>query len=97
MFFESGVKFVFKLTIKDGLMPPFEIHQNMNVGFVPLHLTKKQVCKFLSVSINQLRKITLADPNFPQPIKSGSSRQSGVYYDYREIHDWHLNQLNNRS
>lgn len=101
MFFESGVKFVFKLTIKDGLMPPFELHanlnQNMNVGFVPLRLTKKQVCKLLSVSINQLRKITLADPNFPQAIKSGSSRQSGVYYDYREIHDWHLNQLNNRS
>ena len=82
-------------------MPPFELNDaNSRVNdsiLVPLRLTKKQVCKLLSVSINQLRKITLADPNFPQPIKTGSSRQSGVYYDYREIHGWHLNQLNNRS
>lgn len=99
-FFESGAKFAFNLTNKEGLMPPFELNanlnQNMNVGFVPLRLTRKDVCKLLGFSINQLRKISIADVNFPKPIKSGLSRQAGVYYDYNEIKEWHINLLNSR-
>lgn len=81
-------------------MPPFELHtdlnQNMSVGFVPLRVTRKDVCKLLSISMNQLRKISIADVDFPRPIKSGTARQAGVYYDYSEILSWHHNQLNSR-
>lgn len=81
-------------------MPPFELHanfnQNMNVGFVPLRLTRKDVCKLLSISMNQLRKISIADVDFPRPIKSGTARQAGVYYDYSEIKNWHLSKLKER-
>ncbi len=82
-------------------MPPFELSADLSSAMnhkelVPLRLTRKQACKLLSISINQLRKISMADINFPKPIKTGISRQAGVYYDYREIHDWHSNQLNNR-
>lgn len=81
-------------------MPPFvlnDVDTIMNSSIlIPLRLTKKQVCKLLNVSINQLRKISLADLDFPKPIKSGLSRQSGVYYDYEEIQSWHRNQLKNR-
>lgn len=80
-------------------MPPFEIHQNlnqnMNVGFVPLRVTKKDVCKLLSISLNQLRKISIADDDFPKPIKSGSARQAGVYYDTQEILNWYRKTLAN--
>lgn len=81
-------------------MPPFELHanlnQNTNVEFAPLRVTRKDVCKLLSISINQLRKISIADVDFPRPIKSGTARQAGVYYDYSEIIRWHHNQLNSR-
>lgn len=81
-------------------MPPFELHANLdqhaNVEFAPLRVTRKDVCKLLSISINQLRKISIDDVDFPRPIKSGTARQAGVYYDYSEILSWHHNQLNNR-
>lgn len=80
-------------------MPPFELHVNSNKNvhmLVPLRLSRKAVCKLLSISINQLRKISIADVDFPKPIKSGAARQAGVYYDYREIVNWHHNQLDSR-
>ena len=77
-------------------MALFELNANLGTGFIPLRLTKKDACKLLRISVNQLRKISLADDSFPKQKKNGSNRQAGVYYDYREIHDWHCNQLNNR-
>jgi len=66
------------------------------LNIAPLRFKKKVVCEMLGVSVNQLRKISLADKTFPKPLKSGTSRQSAVYYDYKEIVDWHLNQLSLR-
>jgi hypothetical protein len=43
--------------------------------------------------VNQLRKISLADENFPKHLKSGPTRQAGVYFDYQEIVEWHKKQL----
>ncbi|MDM1328906.1 transcriptional regulator [Acinetobacter indicus] len=63
------------------------------MSLIPLRLKKKIVCKLLGISVNQLRKISLADDSFPKPLKSGTSRQSGVYYDYQEIVEWHNKQL----
>ncbi|MDN5513516.1 MAG: transcriptional regulator [Acinetobacter sp.] len=59
----------------------------------PLHIKKKIVCKLLDISVNQLRKISLADENFPKHLKSGPTRQAGVYFDYQEIVEWHKKQL----
>lgn len=59
----------------------------------PLRIKKKIVCKLLDISVNQLRKISLADESFPKPLKSGPTRQSGVYFDYQEIVERHKKQL----
>ncbi|MEB5929187.1 transcriptional regulator [Acinetobacter schindleri] len=58
-----------------------------------LKTKKKVVCELLGISVNQLRKISLADESFPKPLKSGISRQAGVYYNYQEIVEWHKKQL----
>lgn len=78
------------------VMPPFEL-QTKEVPLVPLRITRKDVCKLLSISLNQLRKISLVDETFPSAIKSGTSRQAGVYYDYDEIKNWHYRQLEVRN
>ena len=59
----------------------------------PLRIKKKVVCEILGISVNHLRKISIADENFPKPLKSGTARQAGVYYDYQEIVEWHKKQL----
>lgn len=60
----------------------------------PLRIIKKKVvCEILCMSVNHLRKISLADENFPKPLKSGTARQAGIYYDYQEIVEWHKKQL----
>lgn len=59
----------------------------------PLRIKKKEVCEILGISVNHLRKISLADENFPKPLKFGTTRQAGVYYDYQEIVEWHKKQL----
>lgn len=66
---------------------------NNELQISPLRIKKKIVCKLLDISVNQLRKISLADESFPKPLKSGSARQAGVYYDYQEILEWHKKQL----
>jgi len=54
----------------------------------------------LGVSVNQLRKISLADESFPKPLKSGTARQAGVYFDYQEIVlvtlKWYIHALTQR-
>ncbi|MDM1249281.1 AlpA family transcriptional regulator [Acinetobacter sp. R933-2] len=54
----------------------------------PLRLKKKEVCDYLKFSVEQLRKVSMNDESFPRPIKTGSTRQSGVYYDFNEIMCW---------
>lgn len=66
---------------------------NNELQVSPLRVKKKVVCKLLDISVNQLRKISLADESFPKPLKSGAARQAGVYYDYQEILEWHKKQL----
>lgn len=62
------------------------LNQNNNdQRLFPLRLKKKVVSELLGVSVNQLRKISLADESFPKPLKSGPTRQAGVYFDYQEI------------
>ncbi|WP_286388454.1 AlpA family transcriptional regulator [Acinetobacter indicus] len=59
-------------------------------GFVlkPLRLKKLEVCEYLDMSVEDLRKVSVSDEGFPKPIKTGSTRQSGVYYDFNEIMLW---------
>ena len=59
----------------------------------PLRLKKKIVCELLGISVNHLRKILISDDSFPKPIKMGTTRQAGVYFDYLEIVEWHNQQL----
>lgn len=58
---------------------------NNDQPLFPLRLKKKVVCELLGVSVNHLRKISLVDESFPKPLKSGPTRQAGVYFDYQEI------------
>jgi len=73
------------------------LNQNNNHTLSPLRLKKKVVCELLGISVNQLRKISLADESFPKPLKSRPTRQAGVYYDYQEIVEWHKKQLELRA
>lgn len=54
----------------------------------PLRLKKLEVCEYLDMSVEDLRKVSMNDESFPKPIKTGSTRQSGVYYDFNEIMLW---------
>ena len=70
------------------------LNQNNSTQLLsPLRLKKKVVCQLLGVSVNQLRKISLSDESFPKPLKSGTARQAGVYFDYQRIVEWHKKQL----
>lgn len=59
-------------------------------GFVlkPLRLKKLEVCEYLDMSVEDLRKVSMNDESFPKPIKTGSTRQAAVYYDFNEIMVW---------
>lgn len=46
----------------------------------------------LAVSTEGLRKMVNTDPTFPKPYKSGTNRQSAVYFDYQSLLDWHKQQ-----
>ena len=53
-----------------------------------LRLTKKEVCKALSVTASTLDKMMQEDSTFPRKYKDGTARQAAVYFDYQEIIDW---------
>ncbi len=46
------------------------------------------VCSVLDLSRNGLKVLQDRDPDFPRPIKFGTSRQSAVYFDAAEIRQW---------
>lgn len=58
----------------------------------PIRVTKKQACEMLAISTEGLRKMVNTDPTFPKPYKSGTNRQSAVYFDYQSLLDWHKQQ-----
>lgn len=58
----------------------------------PLRLSLPRVCEILDLSREGLRKLQRRDPSFPRPIKSGTTRQASVYFDYAELIAWHENQ-----
>ena len=58
----------------------------------PLRLSMNKVCGMLDVTREGLRKLMLNDPDFPRALKSGSSRQAAVYFDYQDLIKWHENQ-----
>ncbi|TCM62707.1 hypothetical protein EC844_12425 [Acinetobacter calcoaceticus] len=55
----------------------------------PIRVTYNQTCELLSIKRNALRELTLKDPSFPKPYKTGDSRQAAVYFDYQDLVNWH--------
>jgi predicted DNA-binding transcriptional regulator AlpA len=53
-----------------------------------LRLTVNEVCHLLSIRRDKLNKLVKSDPDFPIPIKEGTSRQAPVYYDRVELDKW---------
>lgn len=53
-----------------------------------LRLTKKEVCHLLSIKQDKLNKLIKNDEKFPRPIKEGNTRQSSVFFDYKQVCDW---------
>lgn len=74
---------------------PIAIYTNIGVFMQPLRVTKKQACELLAISGEQLRKLIHQDKTFPKPYKTGSSRQSAVYFDYADLLAWHNQQKGN--
>ncbi|WP_180183207.1 transcriptional regulator [Acinetobacter sp. YH01020] len=58
----------------------------------PLRLSMNKVCTMLDVTREGLRKLMINDPEFPKALKSGTSRQSHVYFDYASLVEWHEKQ-----
>lgn len=51
-------------------------------------ITKKQVCEILSMSLMGISRKMKDDPDFPKPIKYGTTRQSKVYFKPSEIQEY---------
>lgn len=62
--------------------------RDIDMMFTKMRLTIKDVCHMLSVERDKLNKMVKNDPNFPRPIKEGSTRQSAVYFDHAELIEW---------
>ena len=54
-----------------------------------LRVTYKQTCEALKLSREGLRKLILRDDSFPRPIKMGESKRAAVYFDRKELLEWH--------
>lgn len=61
----------------------------------PVRIQLKTACQILDVSRETLNNIIKLDPNFPPKIKTGTSRQSPVYFDYMQIIEWHKSTMQN--
>lgn len=58
----------------------------------PIRIQFKTTCKLLDISREKLRHIQLTDENFPKAIKTGTNKQSPVFFDYAELMAWHEKQ-----
>jgi hypothetical protein len=63
-----------------------------NMTIYPVRISFKTACQILDVSRETLNNIIKLDPDFPPKIKTGTSRQSPVYFDYMQIIEWHNSQ-----
>lgn len=59
----------------------------------PLRLNATKACELLCISRETLRQYMTNDHTFPKPYKTGSSRQSKIYFDYKALVEWHQNQM----
>lgn len=59
----------------------------------PIRVQFKTACQILDISRESLRQLIQTDENFPKPIKTGTTRQAPVYFDYEQLVKWHKNQL----
>lgn len=53
-----------------------------------LLVTKNDVCQMLSMGRDALDRLIKKDANFPEPIKTGETRQASVYFKVKDIHKW---------
>lgn len=58
----------------------------------PIRVQFKTACELLDVSREKLRHIQRTDATFPKALKTGTSKQSSVFFDYAELLAWHENQ-----
>jgi hypothetical protein len=61
---------------------------------LPIRVSKKDAAKALSLSVDGLNKLMLKDPDFPKALKTGTSKQAHVYFDYAELIQWHKQLMN---
>lgn len=63
--------------------------QTTNTEQVPLRfLRARGVCDKIAVSRSKLYELMTDDPEFPQPLKDGDSRQAPNYWIEHEIEAW---------
>ena len=55
----------------------------------PLRIQFSTACQLLDVTRESLRHTIRKDPAFPRPMKMGTSKQAPVFFDYKEIVEWH--------
>ncbi|CAA3804834.1 transcriptional regulator [Acinetobacter baumannii] len=55
----------------------------------PIRIQFSTVCQLLDVTRESLRHTIRKDPTFPKPIKMGKTKQAPVFFDYKELVDWH--------
>lgn len=64
----------------------------MFMTITPLRIQFKKTCELLDISREKLRHIQRTDENFPKAIKTGTNKQSPVFFDYAELMAWHEKQ-----
>lgn len=55
----------------------------------PIRIQFSTACQMLDVTRESLRHTIRKDPTFPKPMKMGTTKQSPVFFDYKEIVEWH--------
>ncbi|MDS7929266.1 transcriptional regulator [Acinetobacter sp. V102_4] len=55
----------------------------------PIRVSLPRACELLDVTRETLRHTIRKDPTFPKPIKMGTTKQAPVFFDYKELVDWH--------
>lgn len=58
----------------------------------PIRVQFKTACQLLDISREALRHLVRTDKTFPKAIKTGTTKQAPVYFDYAELVAWHNKQ-----
>lgn len=65
---------------------------SLNPVWIPkFRLTAKEVSSMLGICRDKLNRLQKEDKSFPEALKSGTNRQSAVYFDYLEVMSWYEN------